>query len=223
MGLESHPMSSITEFTAEDTLSFEDDSLMEIPPINEDFEEKVQEAQEQLLKLRHEQEQLEKQKTELENLSRQQEKFVSGRTVLVEQLNRSISTLEREAFEAEKRVELFLHAKDSFGRHLELIESFNPEQWSREELRTELCRALSAIDDAETEYDTTMSRLSGFIQTKQGASLASELSSSGSASLTGPVGLPRDFTSSFLSGLAFTLPFMIFSLIALLLYLVFHV
>lgn len=212
-------MSVTTEFAREDTLAFDDDSYMEIPAMNEDFEEKVQAAQEQLLKLRHEQEQLEKQKTELENLSRQQEKFVSGRTKLVEQLNRSVSAFEREAFEAEKRVELFLHAKDSFARHLEVIESFKPEQWSRKELRSELCRALSAIDEAETEYETSMSRLSGFVQTKQGAALAS----ASAANHTGLAGLPRDFTSSFLSGLAFTLPIMIFSLLALLLYFVFRV
>ena len=213
-------MNSTTEFATDETLGFDDDSLMEIPPINEDFEEKVQEAQEQLLKLRHEQEVLEKQKTELENLSRQQEKFISGRTVLVEQLNRSISAFEREAFEAEKRVDLFLHAKDSFTRHLEVIESFKPEQWSREELRSELGRALSAIEDAETEYENSTSRLSGFTQTKKGAALASSSSTTAHRALAG---LPQDFVSSFLSGLAFTLPVMIFSLIALLLYLVFSV
>ncbi len=212
-------MRASSDYATGDTLSFEDDSFMEIPPINEDFEEKVQAAQEQLLRLRHEQEQLEKQKTELENLSRQQEKFVSGRTMLVEQLTRSISAFEREAFDAEKRVELFLHAKDSFTRHLEVIESFKPEQWSRTELRSELCRALSAIDDAEAEYERSISRLSSFVQTKQGAAIAG----AASASIAGRPGLSRDFTASFLSGLAFTLPFMIFSLLALLLYLIFHV
>lgn len=205
-------MSATTELSSEDLLPFEDDSLMEIAPINENFDEKVHEAQEQLLRLRHEQELIEKQKAELEHLSRQQERFITGRTVLAEQMNRSIATLEREAFEAEKRVELYLHTKDSFVRHMEIIESFNPERWSRTELRSELSRALSAIDEAEMDFNTARSRMAGLLQSN----------SVGNQTVTGAGGLisrNSGFRSSFLNGLAFTLPAMIFSLMALLLYL----
>lgn len=205
-------MSTTTQMPAEDLLPFHEDSIMEIPPINEDFNEKVHEAQEQLLRLRHEQDLIEKQKRELEELSRQQEKFVNGRTQLVDQFTRSIATLEREAFEAEKRVELYLHTKDSFTRHLDIIESFAPERWSREALRGELSRALSAIEEAETDYNSAKCRTAGLLESGYNGGATSGAAASGFAA-------PRSFKSWFLYGLAFTLPFMIFSVIALLLYL----
>ena len=57
----------------------EDDELLILSPLSDDFDEEVQEAQEQLLHLRHQQEQLEKQKAELQELKRKREKFLRGR------------------------------------------------------------------------------------------------------------------------------------------------
>ncbi|MFV1994228.1 MAG: hypothetical protein ACC661_02235 [Verrucomicrobiales bacterium] len=198
-------MSSTTKFAGEDLLSL-DEALSDLPPIQEDFEEQVQHAQEQLLKLRHEQEQVEKQKAELETLSKQQERFVEGRTELTERLNQSICVLEREAFEAEKRVEQFLHNKDAFVRHLEIIESFKPEEWPREDLRAELSKALSAIEEAECDYRSAMGRMSGFF--------GREGDDGATASIGGGIAM-RGFSSWFFAGLAFTTPLMLFGLVAL--------
>ncbi|MEM7144362.1 MAG: hypothetical protein AAF591_04460 [Verrucomicrobiota bacterium] len=180
---------------------------MEIPAMNEDFDEKVQQAQEQLLKLRHQQEQVEKQKTELEELSAQQDAFIDGRTSISERLNNAISTLDREAQEAERRAEEFLQAKESFSRHLDRISLFNPEQWSRADLNGELTRALSTIEDAEVDYKNSMKRIGGLLDRN-----------SDSASLLSGVSGQLSFKACFLGGLAFTLPLMAFSLIAFAIY-----
>src|ERR1041384_269964 len=69
------------------------------------LDSQVQRAQEQLLQLKRQQEQIEKQKRELEELSRKQEDLEKGRADMIEKLTRSLVVIERETYEAEKRVE----------------------------------------------------------------------------------------------------------------------
>src|SRR6059058_4609961 len=119
----------------------------------------VQKAQEQLLQLRRQQEQIEKQKRELEELSRRQEELERGRVEMTDKLTRSLVVLEREAYNAQKRLEQIRATRESFGQHLELIEAIDPKSWNPADLHKELSRALSAIDDARTEYSDQRSRL----------------------------------------------------------------
>ena len=49
--------------------------------------------------------------------------------------------------------------RESFGQHLELIEAIDPKSWNPAELHKELSRALSAVDDARTEFSQQRSRL----------------------------------------------------------------
>ncbi len=205
-----------SEYIGEDLLRVEGEGAMEIAPIQEDFEERVQEAQEQLLKLRHQQDLLEKQKSELELLSQQQEQFMDGRSLLSEKLQRGISTMEREAFEAEKRVEQYLHIKDTFGQHVEILEALTPESWSRSELRGELGRALTAIEEAESDYENCMSRAAGLLDRNPEIASGSPLPVS-YVSADGK----NNFTSWFVKGLAFTLPLVIFGFLGLVVYLFF--
>src|ERR1700746_2721953 len=70
----------------------------------EHLDSQVQKAQEQLLQLKRQQEQIEKQKRELEELSRKQEELERGRTDMTDKLTRSLVVLEREAYNAQKRL-----------------------------------------------------------------------------------------------------------------------
>src|SRR6059036_739140 len=119
----------------------------------------VQKAQEQLLQLRRQQEQIEKQKRELEELSRRQEELERGRAEMTDKLTRSLVVLEREAYNAQKRLEQIRSTRESFGQHLELIEAIDPKSWNPADLHKELSRALSTVDDARTEYSEQRSRL----------------------------------------------------------------
>src|ERR1700745_4445534 len=71
----------------------------------EHLDSQMQKAQEQLLQLKRQQEQIEKQKRELEELSRRQEELESGRTEMMDKLTRSLVVLEREAYNAQKRLQ----------------------------------------------------------------------------------------------------------------------
>ena len=97
----------------------EDDELLILSPLSDEFDEKVAEAQEQLLHLRHQQEQLEKQKAQLEELKRKREKFLRGRAEATDRLTKATAMLQREMFEAQKRLDQCGHVRERFDHHLE--------------------------------------------------------------------------------------------------------
>src|SRR6202047_4463648 len=116
------------------------------------LDSQVQRAQEQLLQLKRQQELIEKQKRELEELSRKQEELEKGRSEMIEKLSRSLVVIERETYEAEKRVEQLKATANAFTQHLHSLERINPKSWNNGDLHRELSKALSAVDDARAEY-----------------------------------------------------------------------
>lgn len=201
-------MSSLARFDDQEVLiQFDDNPFHEevagsANPYQEDFGDKVNEAQEKLSQLRHEQERLEREKTELEELHSRKEDFLRGRTDLVDKFTRYASALEREACEAQKRSEQYLDTKDLFEHHLRSIQALRPEQWSRAELRGELNRATNTIDDAEDDLlksAAVLENLKSAPRLKGGAS---------------PFTGQASFTYWMKAGLAFTLPLAIVGIIA---------
>ena len=96
----------------------------------EHLDSQVQKAQEQLLQLKRQQEQIEKQKRELEELSRRQEELERGRAEMTDKFTRSLVVLEREAYDAQKKVEQLRATRESFAQHLELLETIDPTTWN---------------------------------------------------------------------------------------------
>jgi chromosome segregation ATPase len=133
--------------------------LTEEEPSAEHLDNQVQKAQEQLLQLKRQQEQIEKQKRELEELSRRQDELEQGRGEMTDKLTRALVVLEREAYNAQSRLEQIRVARESFAQHLELVEAIDPRNWNPSDLHKELSRALSTVDDARTEYSEHRSRL----------------------------------------------------------------
>ena len=80
------------------------------------LDSQVQKAQEQLVALRRQAEQIEKQKRELEDLSQRQEELERGRSEMIEKLGRSLTVIERESVEAERRVDHLRNTHESFSR-----------------------------------------------------------------------------------------------------------
>jgi len=178
----------------------------------EHLDSQVQKAQEQLLQLKRQQEQIEKQKRELEELSRRQEELERGRAEITDKLTRSLVVLEREAYDTQKRLEQIRAMRESFGQHLELIEAIDPKGWNPTELQKELSRALSAVDDARTEFSQQRSRLQATGEKASDAGLpevAPDLSEHGGE---------RSLFRWMQIGFALSLPFIIFGFIALFLF-----
>ncbi len=132
-----------------------DEGYLELPEEELDTEaldSQVQRAHEQLLTLKRQQDQIEKQKRELEELSRRQDQLAQGKAEMIEKLTRALVVLERETFDAEKRVEQLRQIQVSFTEHMNTLEAINPKAWDKVDINKELNRALSAVDDANAEY-----------------------------------------------------------------------
>src|SRR5881296_1960540 len=178
----------------------------------EHLESQVQKAQEQLLQLKRQQEQIEKQKRELEELSRRQEELDRGRAEMTDKLTRSLVVLEREAYNAQKRLEQLRTTRESFGQHLELIEAIDPKSWNPSDLHKELSRALSTVDEARTVYNEQRSRLQAAGGNEGDASLPDVVTDAYESNGG------RSFSQWFQIGVALTLPLIIFGAIALALF-----
>jgi chromosome segregation ATPase len=177
----------------------------------EHLDNQVQKAQEQLLQLKRQQEQIEKQKRELEELSRRQDELEQGRGEMTDKLTRALVVLEREAYNAQSRLEQIRLARESFAQHLELVEAIDPRNWNPSDLHKELSRALSTVDDARTEYNEHRSRL--------------QAAGNGNGDQALPDSTPgvyepsdgRSFVEWLQIGLALTLPLILFGFIAIVL------
>ena len=174
----------------------------------EHLDSQVQKAQEQLLQLKRQQEQIEKQKRELEELSRRQEELERGRAEMTDKLSRSLVILEREGYDCQKKLEQIRSTHESFTQHLQLLEAIEPKGWNPADLPKELSRALSTVDDARAEFSQQRSRLEAGATDSDGDLQLPEATSSIS-------GLgARTFGQWVQLGFAFTLPLIIFGLIA---------
>jgi septal ring factor EnvC (AmiA/AmiB activator) len=182
----------------------------------EHLDDQVQKAQEQLIQLKRQQEQIEKQKRELEELSRRQEQFQQGKAEMIEHFTRALVILERQIYDAQKRVEQLRSINESFVQHLAIIEAINPKSWENSDINKELNRALSAIDDARTEYGRSRAIISA--ETNEDV-LPATSSSSGAAGLYNQPA--HDFIYWLKSGVAFTLPLVLLG-IAILIALCLH-
>jgi chromosome segregation ATPase len=190
-------------------LNEEDDGVT-----TEQIDSQVQKAQEQLLQLKRQQEQIEKQKRELEELGRRQEEFDRGRAEMIDKLTRSLVVLEREAYDAQKKMEQLRATRESFAQHLELLESIDPKTWNPSDLNKELSRALSTVDDARTEFSQQRSRLQATTNEEHHEVPLPE-TSSGYESGNGSA---HTFAQWLQIGFAFTLPLIVFAIIAFIAY-----
>ena len=125
----------------------------------EEVDSKLDAAREQLLTLRRQQEELERQKSDLEELRRKQEEYSRGRTEMIESLTRALATLEREHIQAQRVAELCESTTDAFRDYLEQLQAINDTEWSSENVRTELSRALGIIENSRMEYNRARIKL----------------------------------------------------------------
>ncbi len=183
----------------------------------EHLDSQVQKAHEQLIQLKRQQEQIEKQKRELEELSKRQEQLQHGKAEMTEKFTRALVSLERETYEAQKRVEQLKSVHEAFSHHLGVIEGINPKNWENSDINKELSKALSAVDDARAEFAQSRTR----INAESGEDVLEPAPGAGDAGdymeLSG-----RDFMYWLRAGFAFTLPLLLLGVLLLLVYIFRH-
>jgi hypothetical protein len=184
-----------------------DEQFLDLPEDDglgsEHLDNQVQKAQEQLVALKRQQEMIERQKRELEELSRKQEQLQHGKQEMVEKFTRAIVVLEREHYDAQKRVELLNAIHDSFNQHLEVLDVINPKSWEGLDINKELTKALSAVDDSRAEYARSLPKISAERSSEAGAD---PVAASVGYQMDYSAGETKDFTYWLKAGFAFTLP-----------------
>ena len=125
---------------------------------------------------------------------------------MIEHFTRALVVLERQIYDAQKRVEQLRGINESFIQHLAILESINPKAWENSDINKELNKALSAVDDSRTEY--TRSRAVISAETDQDVLPATASYMPG---LNDPP--VQDFMYWLKSGAAFTLPLLVLGLL----------
>jgi hypothetical protein len=205
----------------DDAMAYGDEPLLDLKETGgiEHLDSQVQRAQEQQLQLQRELEKIERQKRELEELSRRQDEFQQGRAEMVEQLTRAIVVVERESFDAQKRVEQLRGLHASFAKHLDAIESIDPKSWDPEPpaVAKELSRSLSAVEDARAEYHRARAILAAH-SAAEGAELPPDAAEGGGYEEMFGAAPGGGFVHWLGVGFAFTLPLIIGLLVAAILF-----
>jgi len=125
----------------------------------EEINQRLDDARERLLALRRQQEDLERQKNDLEELRRKQDEYGRGRTEMIDHLTRGLATLEREQIHAQRLAELCEKTRAAFRDYLDQLQSIRDAEWNSVNLRPELTKALSIIENSRLEYNRARTKL----------------------------------------------------------------
>jgi hypothetical protein len=134
-------------------------AILDAPTVTEEVDTKLGAAQEQLLMLRRQQEELERQKADLEELRRKQDEYTRGKGEMIDNLTRSLTAMEREQIQAQRVAELCETTTDGFRDYLDQLQAINDTEWSGENVRTELGRALGVVENARLEFNRARIKL----------------------------------------------------------------
>jgi predicted nucleic acid-binding Zn-ribbon protein len=179
----------------------------------DDYDRKLQAAQEELDRIQLQREELERKKTELEELTRRKRDIISQQVEVTEKITSSLTLIDRELFEMRQESEDLEQCRVCFAAHLDKIQKLNPESWTRDSLPEKLEKASMSIDIAVDEYDQAAAHFEG---SRSGAIFgrASKRSRTARSKATS-----SEFTVNLKNGFAFNLPIVILGGLALLAYL----
>ena len=123
-------------------------------PSREEVDGKVGEMQHKLAELKRAQQELERERANLEEVRRRQVEFTTGREEMIQQLTRGLGLLEEAEFAARRDAEQMAKAVVGMREALHKVESINEEAWTKDNLNTELTRALTAVENARMEWNS---------------------------------------------------------------------
>ncbi len=184
-----------------------------MPGRAEDYDRKLRDTQEEIERIQQQREELERKKIELEELTSRKRAFVSQQVELTEKLTSAITLIDRELFDMRNETEDLEQCRACFAAHLDKIQKFNPESWTRENTSEKLERAAVSIDLAADEYDQAAAHFEG---TRSGA-IFGRASKRGRSSVR--AGGSGEFMNHLRNGFAFNLPVVALGALALIVYL----
>ena len=167
-------------------------------------EQMVDKAQE-LDRLRARQEELEKERRLLEDLRKKQEAFEGGRRELKERLGESLVRMEKDQLQAERLGQMLGETRRAFRARLDEVDALDAEAWTEDNLLDELNKALALLEDVRAEYNQGVAKLDAVRPAASAAARPLAFAEEPAAAAPAAQG----FGYWLRSGLAFSLPLMV--------------
>jgi len=136
-----------------------DFSITRMAKHKQEMDAKVASALEELEKLRKRQEDLDRQRKDLEDLRKRQDEYERGKQEMLDRLNQSLVSLEKEEIQATRLTELLGATRQNFKVMLTELQAINEETWPEEQIRGELTKATTRVDDIRMEYNKAVAKI----------------------------------------------------------------
>ena len=180
-------------------------------------EQMVDKTQE-LDRLRARQEELEKERRLLEDLRKKQEAFESGRRELKDRLGESLVRMEKDQLQAERLGQMLGETRRAFRARLDEVDALDAESWTEDNLLDELNKALALLEDVRAEYNQGVAKLDAV---RPAAGAAARPLSFAKEPEAAPGSVAQGFGYWLRSGLAFSLPLMVWLAVLLVAWMIF--
>jgi len=170
-------VSPVSEMPKSESVAVEELNLTPLAKRKEEINSQMATKLDELERLRSRQDALEKEKSALENLRNNQEKYEAGKREMLEHLEKSLISMEREDVVLNQRMAVLTDTAKTFKGMLKELREFSEEQWPADSagLRDELNRTLTIIDNIRKEYNRSCARLEAARETKSQEALANQL------------------------------------------------
>lgn len=165
------------EIPKSEPVPVEELNLTPLAKRKEEINSQVATRLDELERLRSRQEALEKEKSALEHLRNSQEKYEAGKREMIEHLEKSLVSMEREDIVLNQRLALLTDTAKHFKEMLKELREFSEEQWPADSvsLRDELNRTLTVIDNIRKDYNRSCARLEAAKEVRNQEALANQL------------------------------------------------
>jgi hypothetical protein len=162
LGPGDEPMGTVGDMPSSDEVPVRpvsDFNLTRMAKHRHEVDDQVVQAMQELERLRTRQEDLEREKQELEDLRRRQDEYERGKREMVDRFNQSLVSLEKDELQAERMAELLGATRKRFKTMLAELQAINEELWPEDQIREELSKALTLLEDARMEYNKAVSKI----------------------------------------------------------------
>ena len=139
--------------------SVSDFALTRMTKHKQELDHKVAGALEELEKLKMRQEDLDRTRKDLEDLRKRQDDYQHGKQEMMDRLNQSLVTIEKEEIQASRLAEMLNATRKRFKAMLGDLQAIDEEAWPEETIRDELLKAAALVDDVRMEYNKSVSKI----------------------------------------------------------------
>lgn len=197
-----------SEIPKSEPVPVEELNLTPLAKRKEEINSKMATKLDELERLRARQNALEHEKSALEHLRSSQEKYEASKREMIDHLEKSLVSMEREDVVLNQRLALLTDTAKHFKEMLKELREFNEEQWPVDSasLRDELNRTLAVIDNIRKDYNRSCARLEAAKEARNQETLANQLLLDESGAL---VRRPYSFGEWFKIGIAVSLPLIV--------------